>query len=630
MECMGNDYMYLKLSKARSLINIFIVIIFLLCTLYLLNPYAAIDLATIIETILMFAITFIATTVFKFSNKKIFRLISICLLIIAISKFNTLIELVISLDDYEILEYTKLKSVSVCVILESIYCFLVIAYVKNIESKIKKIIYFLAGISFVSIFFNNMYIFWSISIGLLSMILYVLRNFKLYENNLLNHLKLLVLTNFLLIILDFLTYRFSLEFLLLINDILKILSYSFIYFWISDMLIIKPYETLHKDIIDKNEKLEILNKRMEESNNEFKEFKKKVKDKESYFKNFLDSIPMSMVILNSSNYRVFTVNKKLLHELKLKNKRDIINKKFFKIVNIRNKEELLLTRKGEASLMVCGVEVFWELEVLMNQKDYLIMALKNITELKCAERIKDNLRKRNLEEKIKNDFLSSISHDLKTPINVIYSSAQLQEKFYIDNNIKKVDYYNQVNKENCITLMRLANNLIDSSRIDYDYLKPNLKIYNIVTLIEDSIGNLSEYIKEKKLTYIFDTNEEEVYVQCDQEFIQRIVLNLISNSIKHTSEGGIGVEIKASKNKVVISFTDTGEGMDKEFLERAFLRYSKGNKNKKGLKNKSTGIGLYIVKNLVELQNGTIKINSIKDAGTSIRLEFNREKECGI
>ena len=178
--------------------------------------------------------------------------------------------------------------------------------------------------------------------------------------------------------------------------------------------------------------------------------------------------------------------------------------------------------------------------------------------------------------------------------------------------------------------MRLANNLIDSSKIDYDYLKPNFKIYNIVTLIEDSIGNLSEYIKEKKLTYIFDTNEEEVYVKCDQEFIQRIVLNLISNSIKHTIEGGIGIEIKASKNKVVISFTDTGEGMDNDFLERAFLRYSKGNKNKKGLKNKSTGIGLYIVKNLVELQNGTIKINSIKDTGTNIKLEFNREKECGI
>ncbi|MBS5922597.1 MAG: HAMP domain-containing histidine kinase, partial [Clostridium perfringens] len=275
-----------------------------------------------------------------------------------------------------------------------------------------------------------------------------------------------------------------------------------------------------------------------------------------------------------------------------------------------------------------GIENFWELHILLNTKGCLIIAMKNVTELKYSEKIKDNLRKKTLEEQIKNDFLSSISHDLKTPINVIYSSAQVQEKFYSEQYIEKVNYYNQVNKENCITLMRLANNLIDSSKIDYDYLKPNFKTYNIVTLIEDSIGMLAEYIKEKNLTYVFDTNEEEVYVKCDQEFIQRIVLNLISNSIKHTSEGGIGVEINAKKSKVMISFTDTGEGMDKEFLKRAFLRYSKG--NKRGIKNKSTGIGLYIVKNLVELQNGTIKINSIKDTGTNIRLEFNREKRCGV
>ena len=287
-----------------------------------------------------------------------------------------------------------------------------------------------------------------------------------------------------------------------------------------------------------------------------------------------------------------------------------------------------MIKKGEASFFTNGIENFWELHILLKTKGCLIIAMKNVTELKYSEKIKDNLRKKTLEEQIKNDFLSSISHDLKTPINVIYSSAQVQEKLYSEQYIEKVNYYNQVNKENCITLMRLANNLIDSSKIDYDYLKPNLKTYNIVALIEDSIGMLAEYIKEKNLTYVFDTNEEEIYVECDQEFIQRIVLNLISNSIKHTSEGGIGVEIKANKSKVMISFTDTGEGMDKEFLKSAFLRYSKG--NKKGGRNKSTGIGLYIVKNLVELQNGTIKINSIKDTGTNIRLEFNREKRCGI
>ncbi|MDZ5128207.1 sensor histidine kinase [Clostridium perfringens] len=628
MECIENDYMYLKLSKVRKLISIFIWVTIILYTVYFFSPHIAINLSKGIETVLIFAITFIATTIFKFSNKKIFKLISSCLLIVALLRFNTLIYLIAYFEEKEILEYLTLKPISLCIVLESIYCFMVIAYVKAIDLNIKITVCFFTVISLISVFLDNIYVFWIFSILLFSIILYVLRDFKLCKNNSLNHLKLLVLTNLVLIVLDFLTYRLGLEIIILLNYIMKIWLYFLIYVWISDMLIRKPYETLNQDIIDENRKLEILNKRIEESNNEFKEFKKNLRDKENYFKNFLDNVPMSMVILNSNNYRIFTVNKRFMNEFNLKNKRDIINKNLFKILNIKNKEEFLITKKCEASFVDCGIEVFFELDILLNSNDYLIISMKNVTELKYSEKIKDDLRKRTLEEQIKSDFLSSISHDLKTPINVIYSSVQVQEKFYNNQHIEKVDYYNQVNKENCMTLMRLANNLIDSSKINYDYLKPNLKTYNIVTLIEDSIGMLAEYIKEKNLTYVFDTNEEEVYVKCDQEFVQRIILNLISNSIKHTREGGIGVEIKAKKNKVLISFTDTGEGMDKEFLERAFLRYSKG--NKKGVKNKSTGIGLYIVKNLVELQNGTIKINSIKDTGTNIRLEFNREKRCGI
>ena len=367
---------------------------------------------------------------------------------------------------------------------------------------------------------------------------------------------------------------------------------------------------------------------MEESNNEFKEFKEKLKDNETYFKNFINNAPMSIVILNNHNHRIFSINKQFSNELNLKNNRQVINRNLFKIINIENKDEFLITKKGEASYSSGKIDIFWKLNILLQTKDYLIISMKNITEFKFSEKIKFDLGKRKLSEKIKNDFLSCISHDLKTPINVIYSSVQVQEKFYVDENINKIGLYNQVNKENCITLMRLANNLIDSSKIDYDYLKPNFKVYNIVTLVEDSILNLAEYIKEKKLTYIFDTDEEELYVKCDQEFIQRIILNLISNSIKYTKRGGIRVQIKSNRNKVIIDFTDTGEGMDKDFIEKAFLRYSKG--NKKGIKNKSTGIGLYIVKSLVELQNGTIYINSIKDAGTNVRLEFSREKNCGI
>ena len=628
MSDIENDYMYLKLSKVKNLINIILVIATILYIVYFFRPLTAFYLPIIIETILVFSITFIATTVFKFSNKKIFKLISMYLLLIAILKFISLVYLMFFFGEKEIIQCLNLKILAICNVLESIYCFMIIVYVKYVNLNMKLIVVFFTIISLVSICLFDVIVFGVISTVLLLLILYLLKDFKLFKNNLLNYLKLFIIINLSLVLIYALVYIFNLEALLLLIYVLKILIYLIIYVWISEMLIKKPYKTLHQDIIDKNKKLKILNKKMEESNNEFKEFKEKLKDNETYFKNFINNAPMSIVTLNNHNYRIFSINKQFSNELNLKNNRQVINRNLFKIINIENKDEFLITKKGEASYSSGKIEIFWQLNILLQTKDYLIISMKNITEFKFSEKIKFDLGKRKLSEKIKNDFLSSISHDLKTPINVIYSSVQVQEKFYVDENINKIGHYNQVNKENCITLMRLANNLIDSSKIDYDYLKPNFKVYNIVTLVEDSILNLAEYIKEKKLTYIFDTDEEELYVKCDQEFIQRIILNLISNSIKYTKRGGIRVQIKSNRNKVVIDFTDTGEGMDKDFIEKAFLRYSKG--NKKGIKNKSTGIGLYIVKSLVELQNGTIYINSIKDAGTNVRLEFSREKNCGI
>ena len=628
MSDIENDYMYLKLSKVKNLINIILVITTILYIAYFFRPLTAFYLPIIIETILVFSITFIATTVFKFSNKKIFKLISMYLLLIAILKFISLVYLMFFFGEKEIIQCLNLKILAICNVLESIYCFMIIVYVKYVNLNMKLIVVFFTIISLVSICLFDVIVFGVISTVLLLLILYLLKDFKIFKNNLLNYLKLFIIINLSLVLIYALVYIFNLEALLLLIYILKILIYLIIYVWISEMLITKPYKILHQDIIDKNKKLKILNKKMEESNNEFKEFKEKLKDNETYFKNFINNAPMSIVILNNHNHRIFSINKQFSNELNLKNNRQVINRNLFKIINIENKDEFLITKKGEASYSSGKIDIFWQLNILLQTKDYLIISMKNITEFKFSEKIKFDLGKRKLSEKIKNDFLSSISHDLKTPINVIYSSVQVQEKFYVDENINKIGHYNQVNKENCITLMRLANNLIDSSKIDYDYLKPNFKVYNIVTLVEDSILNLAEYIKEKKLTYIFDTDEEELYVKCDQEFIQRIILNLISNSIKYTKRGGIRVQIKSNRNKVIIDFTDTGEGMDKDFIEKAFLRYSKG--NKKGIKNKSTGIGLYIVKSLVELQNGTIYINSIKDAGTNVRLEFSREKNCGI
>ena len=116
-----NDYMYLKLSKVKNLINIILVIATILYIVYFFRPLTAFYLPIIIETILVFSITFIATTVFKFSNKKIFKLISMYLLLIAILKFISLVYLMFFFGEKEIIQCLNLKILAICNFLEIIY-----------------------------------------------------------------------------------------------------------------------------------------------------------------------------------------------------------------------------------------------------------------------------------------------------------------------------------------------------------------------------------------------------------------------------------------------------------------------------------------------------------------------------
>ncbi|MBI6004099.1 sensor histidine kinase, partial [Clostridium perfringens] len=211
MSDIENDYMYLKLSKVKNLINIILVIATILYIVYFFRPLTAFYLPIIIETILVFSITFIATTVFKFSNKKIFKLISMYLLLIAILKFISLVYLMFFFGEKEIIQCLNLKILAICNVLESIYCFMIIVYVKYVNLNMKLIVVFFTIISLVSICLFDVIVFGVISTVLLLLILYLLKDFKIFKNNLLNYLKLFIIINLSLVLIYALVYIFNLE-----------------------------------------------------------------------------------------------------------------------------------------------------------------------------------------------------------------------------------------------------------------------------------------------------------------------------------------------------------------------------------------------------------------------------------
>ncbi len=174
----------------------------------------------------------------------------------------------------------------------------------------------------------------------------------------------------------------------------------------------------------------------------------------------------------------------------------------------------------------------------------------------------------------------------------------------------KKEQYIKVIKQNCYRLMRLINNLLDTTKLDSGYLKLNLVNCNIVNLVEEITLSVVYYAESKNINIIFDTDVEEKIMAVDPDKIERIVLNLLSNAIKFTGSGGnIYVTVKDFEDNIIISVKDTGIGIPKDKIENIFDRFVQVDKtlrrNKEG-----SGIVLYLVKSFVNMHEGTIDIQS--------------------
>lgn len=223
----------------------------------------------------------------------------------------------------------------------------------------------------------------------------------------------------------------------------------------------------------------------------------------------------------------------------------------------------------------------------------------------------------------RSEFFVNISHELRTPLNVIYSVVQL-ENIYKDNLcMDDILKYNKIIKQNCLRLIRLVNNIIDMSRIEAGFFKPLLKVENIVSEVENITSSISTYAENKKMNLVFDTEMEELNINCDINLIERIILNLLSNAVKYGRENGtIKVYIcKLDEFNVAISVKDDGIGIPDKMQKKIFERFQKVDTSL-SRKNEGSGIGLSLVKSLVEIQGGTITCKSKLNKGSEFIVTF--------
>ncbi|WP_298842721.1 sensor histidine kinase [Clostridium sp.] len=216
--------------------------------------------------------------------------------------------------------------------------------------------------------------------------------------------------------------------------------------------------------------------------------------------------------------------------------------------------------------------------------------------------------------KAQEEFTANISHELKTPLNVIFSGIQLFQMYCNNNSLEQkkesIIRYLDSMKLNSYRLSKLINDIVDSSKIQAGFFKLNLSNNNIVEVVEDVVMSVTSSIDIKGLNISFDTDIEEKIIACDPEGIVRIVLNLISNAIKFSDVGDeIFVAIKDKNEFVEISVNDNGIGIKEKDLDKIFDRFKQVDKSL-SRNTEGTGLGLNLVKSIVELHGGSIHVKS--------------------
>lgn len=589
------------------------------------------DLLNIIKLILAVTIFTFSNNLMKNSKRKIYRIIQMFLfiliffLIVSISPNNQFTEIKSLIKS---LQYNNFMEIDNYYQLGSFYVLSKYKYKEDLryiylEALFITIIISLIiwGISYTNTLFSKISIFSSI-------IILIITGMDIYKKRIKIKCIDLFEMNFVIFSIFFIISLVKKYFELDLN-IKVLLSLKETILFTTFIIIIKTYISKNSNIIFKETRenqvsLEDINVRMKINNYKLEESLEKIKERQNMYKDSLNYFPNPIAIINN-NFRIIYSNKEFLNIIGENNIKNVINKKLSNLMKLDinfneiNDDEFSNTYITNFKNNIMNVRIIKLND--KNEKGKYILLFNDLSEERQIIEMKEKLEYKKIRESLKKNFLSSIYHDLKTPVNIIYSAVQLEEVLIENNDIKKIENYNNVSKKNCITLTQLTNNLIDMSKIDYENIKATMELDNIVEFIEDYLTNLADYIKNNNINLVFDTEEEEIFIYFDKEMMMRIISNLVSNAVKFTKEDGeIKILIKSKREKVIIQISDTGIGMNKEFMERAFDKYEIENRQT----TKSSGIGLFVVYNLVKAQNGNIEIESKLNKGTTFIISLNK------
>ena len=250
-----------------------------------------------------------------------------------------------------------------------------------------------------------------------------------------------------------------------------------------------------------------------------------------------------------------------------------------------------------------------------NIKRKLKMELEGLSKEEVIEKYMDLYENKIAQE----DFILNISHDLRSPLSVILGILQCYKNEYDE--LKAEEHMNIV-KRNCYKILKLINNIIDSTKLQQRHFKINRQNIDIINLIEWNISSIDKYAKIKNISLVFDTNVEECIVAVDISSFDRIIMNLISNAIKFSKENScVFINTWKEEKYITISVKDEGIGIPQNEQKTIFNRFIQSTKNNRN-EYSGSGIGLDLVFNLVKAHGGVVELTSTEGLGSEFRIKM--------
>lgn len=228
------------------------------------------------------------------------------------------------------------------------------------------------------------------------------------------------------------------------------------------------------------------------------------------------------------------------------------------------------------------------------------------------------------QDETRQKFISDISHEFQTPLTSIQGFANILKEEDLPKE-QRVKYANII-LYNSKRLSSLAKNMLQLTLLDREEIELELTNYSLVEQMNRVISTQENQAMEKNIEIVFEMPKKEIFIEGDEQRLEQVWTNIISNAIKYTNEGGlITITMKKNSEDIEISIEDTGIGMSKEVVSHIFERFYREDKARNV---EGNGLGLAIVKSIVDLHHGKIDILSQVDVGTNfiVRLPIEKQK----